>query len=573
MAFCARQKPLKEIMRFLMLFFVGALGVGFSQTELDLKDLEKKPAGIVRDYYLWRYISDKKTTLENAKKAYELTQNKNNALQKAMQEKGSDNAEKSPDAKMPEDIYCKQITLESMLETTDTFQNSCIAIALKSKIRDFDKIPLQTIKPLQEKIKEAYPVLYEELEILQSKHVSASLFKANAQVFSALFNHLSYEKKLQIFEEHIPIKELNRLLDENYPAFNRLIYQVILDPKLDHFKDALAKSNATQSNAQTFFILGINEILRKKPSKALKYFERSEAVVKDDDFSKDRAIFWQYLASKKKKTLERLSQSPALNLYSLYASRKLKTTPSYRIISRIQNLSQEDPPFNTHDPFLWQIFKEKTLSLKDEGAFNAMLKSLYYEKSAPELTYLLSQRNKDKIYYYLSPYEGIIEWQNTDERAMAYAIARQESFLLPALISRSFALGLMQIMPFNVGPFAKSLGMDNVDLNDMFNPNIALKFGNYYLNHLKKEFNHPLFVAYAYNAGPGFLRRWLESSKRFKEKNHFEPWLSMELMPYSETRMYGFRVMLNYLIYQEIFGNFIPIDAFLEQTLNSKDKP
>ncbi len=76
MAFCARQKPLKKIMRFLMLFFIGALGVGFSQTELDLKDLEKKPAGIVRDYYLWRYISDKKTSLKNAKKAYELTQNK-----------------------------------------------------------------------------------------------------------------------------------------------------------------------------------------------------------------------------------------------------------------------------------------------------------------------------------------------------------------------------------------------------------------------------------------------------------------------------------------------------------------
>ncbi|WP_104745220.1 lytic transglycosylase domain-containing protein [Helicobacter acinonychis] len=554
-------------MRFFILFFMGVLGVGFSQTELNLKDLEKKPAGIVRDYYLWRYISDKKTSLENAKKAYELAQNKNSALQKAMQEKGSDNSEKIPDAKMPEDIYCKKITLESMLEELDTFQNSCIAIALKSKIKDFDKIPIQTLKPLQAKIKEAYPVLYEELEILQSKNVSASLFKANAQVFSTLFNHLSYEKKLQLFEEHIPIKELNRLLDENYPAFNRLIYQVILDPKLDHFKDALAKSNATHSNAQTFFILGINEILRKKPSKALKYFERSEEVVKDDDFSKDRAIFWQYLVSKKKKTLERLSQSPALNLYSFYANRKLKAVPNYRIISHIQNLSQDAPPFNTYDPFLWQIFKEKTLSLKDEGAFNTMLKSLHYEKSAPELTYLLSQRNKEKLYYYLSPYEGIIKWQSVDEKAMAYAIARQESFLLPAVISRSFALGLMQIMPFNVGSFAKSLGMDNIDLNDMFNPNIALKFGNYYLNHLKKQFNHPLFVAYAYNAGPGFLRRWLESSKRFKGKNRFEPWLSMELMPYSETRMYGFRVMLNYLIYQEIFGNFIPIDAFLEQTL------
>lgn len=32
-------------MRFLILFFIGALGVGFSQTELDLKDLEKSPPG------------------------------------------------------------------------------------------------------------------------------------------------------------------------------------------------------------------------------------------------------------------------------------------------------------------------------------------------------------------------------------------------------------------------------------------------------------------------------------------------------------------------------------------------
>ncbi|EQD88881.1 hypothetical protein HPSA50_1202 [Helicobacter pylori SouthAfrica50] len=47
-------------MRFFILFFMGMLGVGFSQTEFNLKDLEKKPAGIVRDYYLWRYISDKK---------------------------------------------------------------------------------------------------------------------------------------------------------------------------------------------------------------------------------------------------------------------------------------------------------------------------------------------------------------------------------------------------------------------------------------------------------------------------------------------------------------------------------
>ncbi|WP_104748631.1 lytic transglycosylase domain-containing protein [Helicobacter cetorum] len=553
-----------RVFRLYPLLILLVLSTNFlaSKPRLTLKDLEKKPAGIARDYYLWRYISDKKTSLENAKKAYELAQNKNTTLQKAMRDKGALD-------EMPKDIYCKQTELEE-LEQSD---KQCIANALKAKIAEFQAIPPSTLKPLQEKIKGSYPILYEELEILQSKNISASMFKANAQVFSALFNHLSYEKKLQIFEEPISIKELNRLLDEDYPAFNHLVYKVILDPKLDNFKEALAKSNATHSNAQTFFILGINEILRKKSQKALKYFERSEIAAKEDNFLRDRAIFWQYLIHKKRKVLERLSKSEALNLYSIYASHELKSSPNYHIISNIQNLSSKKPPFDTHNPFLWQKFKTHALSLQDEKAFQETLKTLHYQKSAPELTYLLKERNKDKTYYYLSPYEGIIEWQNTDEKAMAYAIARQESFLLPALISRSFALGLMQIMPFNVEPFAKNLGISHIDLDDMFNPNIAFKFGNYYLNHLKKEFNHPLFVAYAYNAGPGFLRRWLESSKRFSEKNRFEPWLSMELVPYSETRLYGFKVIANYLVYQEIFGNFVSVNDFLQQTIQlKKDK-
>lgn len=74
-----------------------------------------------------------------------------------MQEKGSDNPEKSPDVKLPEDIYCKQTALESMLEETDTFQNSCIAIALKSKIRDFDKIPFKPLSPYKLKSKRLTP--------------------------------------------------------------------------------------------------------------------------------------------------------------------------------------------------------------------------------------------------------------------------------------------------------------------------------------------------------------------------------------------------------------------------------
>jgi len=37
---------------------------------------------------------------------------------------------------------------------------------------------------------------------------------------------------------------------------------------------------------------------------------------------------------------------------------------------------------------------------------------------------------------------------STDRKALMLAIARQESKFIPASISRSFALGMMQFMPF-----------------------------------------------------------------------------------------------------------------------------
>lgn len=138
---------------------------------------------------------------------------------------------------------------------------------------------------------------------------------------------------------------------------------------------------------------------------------------------------------------------------------------------------------------------------------------------------------------------------------------------MPALVSTSYALGMMQIMPFNVEPFAKSLKRDNITLEDMFNPITALEFGTFYLNDLGREFKHPLFVSYAYNGGPGFLRRTLKTKKFFLKNRNYEPWLSMELIPYKESRDYGFRVLANYIVYQESFGNTINLEEYLKQTL------
>lgn len=168
------------------------------------------------------------------------------------------------------------------------------------------------------------------------------------------------------------------------------------------------------------------------------------------------------------------------------------------------------------------------------------------------------------------PYSDLLTWKDNHQKALTFAIARQESNLLPALVSTSYALGMMQIMPFNLDPIAKALDKKNTSLNDLFNPEIALEFGRYYLQELENEFKHPLFVAYAYNGGPGFLRRTLKKNTLFLQDRAYEPWLSLEFIPYEESKNYGPIVVANYIIYQELLGNHINLQDFLKKTLINK---
>ena len=92
-------------------------------------------------------------------------------------------------------------------------------------------------------------------------------------------------------------------------------------------------------------------------------------------------------------------------------------------------------------------------------------------------------------------------------------------------------------------------------------------YAEYFTRPLIKEFKHPLFVSYAYNGGPGFTRRLLAKNQLFKKSNPLDPWYSMEMIPYEETRKYGKKVLANYIIYQKSFGKDIKLLNSLQQTL------
>ena len=71
------------------------------------------------------------------------------------------------------------------------------------------------------------------------------------------------------------------------------------------------------------FFLGLNALKYKNQKQALYFLSLSEEQATKRD-EKDKALFWKYLISKDAASLQKLSQSSDINMYSLYAIEKLK---------------------------------------------------------------------------------------------------------------------------------------------------------------------------------------------------------------------------------------------------------
>jgi len=97
----------------------------------------------------------------------------------------------------------------------------------------------------------------------------------------------------------------------------------------------------------------------------------------------------------------------------------------------------------------------------------------------------------------------------------------------------------------------KQLAIAGFDQDDMFRPEVAYRFANIHIDWLERKIYSPVFIAYAYNGGLGLVKKMLQRGDMFN-KGKFEPWLSMELVPYAESRDYGKKVLANFIIYSQI---------------------
>jgi peptidoglycan lytic transglycosylase len=143
------------------------------------------------------------------------------------------------------------------------------------------------------------------------------------------------------------------------------------------------------------------------------------------------------------------------------------------------------------------------------------------------------------------------------EKAMAYAIARQESAFAPDVQSSAGARGLMQLMPDTARRTAKRLGID-FDINRLMDSEYNVKLGVAHLRELVDDWKgSDVLIVASYNAGGGNVSKWIRAYGDPRSPN-VDPIDWIERIPFSETRNYVQRVMEGVLVYRSRFVQVNP---------------
>jgi soluble lytic murein transglycosylase-like protein len=138
------------------------------------------------------------------------------------------------------------------------------------------------------------------------------------------------------------------------------------------------------------------------------------------------------------------------------------------------------------------------------------------------------------------------------DRALFYAVMRQESKFRADAKSGAGARGLMQIMPATASVIAQDRTLARRNKNKLLDPSFNLSLAQDYIETLMAsgEPQGNLFMlTTAYNGGPGNLSRWIDQIN-FKG----DPFLFIESIPAPETRHYIERVVTNFWIYRSRLG-------------------
>lgn len=525
---------------FFLTFFFTFL---HAKTAQNLAFFHDKPRSVTKDFYIYEYLKSPQCTKQDAQELLTQTFSMSTKLFYAF-------ADKLQDEGIKKAADCMKMKTTDLLSTLD---NECIAIGLS--VYDATTLPKPLLKKLAQRLTSYKQDFF--VALLAKKDVYKTMMQEDNDAFFELFNKVGAKYRREFFDKQISLKKLQSLQEDS--RFNTTIQVVVTDIHLKNIQKSLlhVRPDNPKLNHFSLFFLGLNALKLHEKDKAITYFDAAyKKAYKQID--KDKVLFWQYLVTQDNKYKQLAEKGYGVDIYTLLLNKKHNN----KIM--IAKAYEPHPFYDEKDPFAWEKLRTSLKGKSNEELY-ALAQIYLYGSSLPHFSYIMAKASDYKEHYFPTPYPKYLKDFSISRKALILAIARQESRFIPTAISRSYALGMMQFMPFLAKAVAKQKKIENFDLEKMFNPQTAYDFANSHLDYLQKYLYNPLFIAYAYNGGIGFTKRLLLSG--FFRKGAYEPYMSMELVPYTESREYAKRVVANYIIYRKIFHDKVDIQKLFEDLL------
>ena len=525
---------------------IVSLVLAHLHAEITLEEISQKPPNRAKNFMIWQYLKQD-ITPSQADEAFCQLDGVSNKLFYAY-------AKKCDKKEIKETVSCMK--KKNLLSIKDT---DCLELAM-SPYKTLNMSKKQR-KKLAKKVNSQY--IKDVLSIQNEPYTQKAYESYTPSVRLTAFNSTTRTHRRKHLNLNLSKEFINSLASSWKISY--FIKIVTNDDKLTKLQKSLLKLDGDKLNSQNNFFLALHSLKYSKKKKAIEYFEFSLSKAKHK-IDVDKNNFWIYKVTNDKTYLDKLLLSSDINIYTLYAHEVLNEEVDnyFSSVKTVDKVAKQD----IRDPFDWsKILKEIKSTPKNELSD---LASAYMQKDMiPVQSFILQRASGYKNHGYVMPYDEHLKDITGDQKALVYAIMKQESHLIPSALSRSYALGLMQLMPFLVDAISRDEKETINRYDELFEPEKNIDYALKHMKWMRKSLYHPLFMAYAYNGGMGFFRKHLMKGNFNSGK--YEPFLSMELMSNTESREYGKKVLANYVMYKKVMGDEVSI-VHLFDTLTQPKK-
>lgn len=132
------------------------------------------------------------------------------------------------------------------------------------------------------------------------------------------------------------------------------------------------------------------------------------------------------------------------------------------------------------------------------------------------------------------------------DAALIAAVIYRESKFDPDARSSSGAIGLMQLLPDTAEGIALYTGGTRFEVDDLYDPEINVRYGSFYLRRLLNKYGDERLALAAYNAGQANVDGWRAEGR--------------EEIPFPETREFVDNVLEAREVYARAYADELGLD-------------